>query len=292
MFFSIFKVYFMKSLALMSLLSLTSLSVLAESNLYKVTTGATGLDILAYSTGENVSEDEVDEAMVLSSQPSSYASTASSVMVAMLGEDIVPMSSCLAYINAGLGSGQDGVYQITNAGSSYPVYCDQTTFGGGFTLVVAQYESSPVAWSGDINGVYDVTLQNNTGFTLASSQIPSHSETGISQESWNGLSVANYFDFIYSTEDIPLQVIEDKDGVFYHVHRNSSYYYAYHDPEGKVRSGDPMWEDSLTIDQVGGRAFTYSFSPNNTEVTMRSYAYSGNDLWLVNVSGGFFVWVR
>jgi hypothetical protein len=240
----------------------------------------------------------IEPAMTVLLAPSTYPSTVNEAYVAVQDGSVVEMSSCKDYVDAGFGLGQDGVYQITNNGSTYPVYCNQTSFGGGFTLVAAQYEFSSVHWRGSNNGTYNPTLNLGNGFSLPDNQIPSHSVTGFSQEVSDGLSIPNYITFNYSTGDIPKTEVVGSNGLNYHIYRNQFRFYGDSDPDGilyNIADGSNVWDywrSMLTIDRAALRGDDFSFAPFAGRPDYRGLGYGGTSTYSVNVNGGYFIWVR
>jgi hypothetical protein len=274
------------------------------SNRYSTYIGEGFPQIEAGTTGVSSAsdEDEEDDSLILETVSSSFSVLNSSAWAAKKGDDIVSMSSCLDYINAGLGIGKNGVYQITNGGYTYPVFCNQTSFGGGFTLVAAQYEDFPVEWTGKNNGIenkmYDASLAFDIGFSLSSSQIPSHTSTGFSFEGTDGYNIPNYVNFNYTTGDISIsnQDITNQNGTSYHISRSSTAYYLNHDPDGGssslVTSSTDSYRNTLTIDRVGMLGRDWAFSPLQNTKNHRGYYYGGISLSETYQAKGFFIWVR
>ncbi|KAL9649459.1 hypothetical protein ABK040_000698 [Willaertia magna] len=60
----------------------------------------------------------------------------------------------------------DGVYWIKTA-TPFKVWCDMSSNGGGWTLVVAQYENDPiVSWAAGLSSSYDPTLSTKKSFVV------------------------------------------------------------------------------------------------------------------------------
>jgi len=202
-------------------------------------------------------------------------------------EPEVPASSCLD-LKTKKPQTASGVHAITMGGNSFDVYCDMETAGGGWTMVVAQYEHDPVTnWNEGIQSDYDPSLATQRTFVLSSTQIPSHTQTGFSQ----GLkaAVVDYATFQYSTGNIPKTLLMGTKGS-YHVARHSDHYYDWHDPEAGV-ANHPDWNQTLTFDQTGGRLFSWSFAPFSTDPSGRGYGLNGMQAGVADTFA-WTVWVR
>lgn len=223
-------------------------------------------------------------------------------------------SSCLEILNNNASTG-NGVYTINN-GSDYSVYCDMTTEGGGWTLIVAQYENGNVTnWNQGIQGNYDPSLSSQTSFVLNSQEIPSHTQTGF------GISLSEiegYIDFQYTTGNIGLTdvnytYIANQTTEVYQIHRDTSSFYGWHDPENSYfynltdnfyqhptipdyNSYD--WVNTLTINKKNSTVyseptnFAWAFSPNHQDAQSRGFAHHNTIIHLQTDSNPWLIWVR
>ncbi len=285
-----------KSLIVATLLSAiyASSAIALEQNLIRFFQPEPLPTIPANSSGVSITTpDELPApTLTLSLEPSSHNSTATQIYVAKLGTDIAPMTSCKAYIDAGLGEGMDGVYELNNGTTTYPAYCNQTAFGGGWTAVLAQYQNSPIAWTGGAQVKYDPLLTQGTGWSFTTSQIPVHNEVGFSQTSFDGLSIPKYLvNYSYTTGNIAKTPVFDNNGVAYHIHRDTGSYHEHHDPDLGLTSIS-YWNNTLTIDRAGRIGYDFAFSINAPYLSGRTFSYSGSIRHEQNVAGAYLLWVR
>lgn len=189
--------------------------------------------------------------------------------------------------------GQDGVYSAIVGGLNSTLYCNMTDQGGGWTLVLAQFENDYLNnWNEGIQSDYDPSLITKKSFTLNSSQIPSHSMIAISQSEIRNKSISFYFNTQYSTGDISLKVINDNNGLSYHIHRSSNSHYNNHNPEhGTIYYSPSTPHNTLTIDKFGGQFFTYSYSPNYSDSKIRGFGYEG-DRTRIDDNGAWLLFVK
>ena len=211
---------------------------------------------------------------------------------AAIGGEFQYSASCKEILEAGLSTG-NGVYTIDNGFKEYEVYCDMTTDGGGWTLVVAQFEQDPVTnWNEGIQADYDPTLSTNRGFVLNSAELPSHTQFAMAQSTTILNPSSDIINGVYSTSNIAKTVVQSIGGVSYHIHRNASLHYGSHDPESSsTATNHPDWRNTLTIDRVGQSGFDFAFSPNHNNYISRGYSFKGSR-WNSSESYSWSIFVR
>ena len=189
-----------------------------------------------------------------------------------------------------------GVYWLlrNDGTSSFPAYCDMTTDGGGWTMILAQYEASRTNdWNQGIQSNYDPTLVSKQGFVLNSNEVPPHSQVGFGQD-LNPTDI-DYVSFQYTTGDIPLTGLTGfKTGNLYYIYRNLINSYGSHDasPNGTLIALS-QWANTLTFDMDPGN-YSWAFSPNNNAQNnhLSGYAYNGSLLQQSTQNFAWTVWVR
>ena len=186
-----------------------------------------------------------------------------------------------------------GVYTIEpTPGNAFPAYCDMVSEGGGWTLVVAQYEHDPVLnWDEGIQADYDPSLASKKGFALNATQLPAHTQFALGKD----LLAADidYFDYTYSTGNLNLVLLTGRaTGLQYHLHRDLNGYQRYHDAEGGYQNFTNEYSNTLTADRTGGRMFTWSFSPKASTLSLKGYGYGGSALYSSSQDFAWTVWVR
>ena len=198
-------------------------------------------------------------------------------------------ASCKDILIATPGS-PSGQYTIDPDGTGpetpLSAYCDMTSSGGGWTRVVRQYESTPVAWTGGSNG---------SAYALSQAQIPAHTEVGFGKD--NVATFAAQVTMQYSTGTIALATVSGPGGDF-HVHRDYAGFHASFDPDSayyKIASnpGLAQYRDTLTINKVGLVSTNgWAFNSGNPSQAVRGYTmgdtYTGGSL----DAYAWSVWVR
>lgn len=203
----------------------------------------------------------------------------------------VSYSSCKEILDSGNSTGS-GIYSIIVNEQEFNVYCDMTSAGGGWTMVVAQFEQDPVTnWDEGIQSDYDPSLNSGKGFALSSQEIPSHTETAFGKN-----TVATDVDavtFNYTTGPISLTVVTSNlTGTSYHINRNLDSHYVYHDPDAFIGTNNPEWYETLTFDETVIRGHDWAFGPNVTSPDVRGYAHGGSKVSSTLESFAWTVWVR
>lgn len=205
-------------------------------------------------------------------------------------------SSCNDIITNGYAN-NDGIYAIGTNESNLNVYCDMTTNGGGWTMVLAQFEADPVTfWNEGIQTDYDPSLVSSKSFTLETSEIPEHNEISIGYTDITGLHPSQiYFSYKYTTGNIEKTLVTSNYNENYYIHRNSGLYFNYHDPDtNEYYSTNDYWFNTLTIEKIdtSKHSLSWAFSPKHTTQNFRGYAYNGVWYQNVDVLGAWTLWVR
>jgi hypothetical protein len=208
-------------------------------------------------------------------------------------------SSCKSILDSGNSVGS-GIYTIQPASSaeSFEVYCDMTSAGGGWTLVVAQFEVDPLKnWNEGTQTDYDPTLATRRSFTLSDVQLPSHQQTAFGK-GLNSVFI-DYANFTYSNGDLQKELLKGlRTGYEYHVARHAGGHFGGHNPEENfyVSGGDSyLWFNTLTFDRVGGRQRSWSFGPNggaDGEQRYPGYGMAGDHAYSTQDTYAWPVWVR
>lgn len=158
-------------------------------------------------------------------------------------------------------------------------------------MIAAQFETNPIGnWNEGLREDYDPSFSNSVSFVFSADEIPAHSQLGMGN-GFNSTST-NYFNFQYSTGNIPKQTIVGlNNGISYHIHRDENLHYANHDPESTGPGDDPVWNNTLTVDRVGGKYFSWAFSPTNPTRVYRGYSFLGERTY-TSETYPWTIWVR
>lgn len=188
---------------------------------------------------------------------------------------------------------KNGVYQVTINGNSTSLYCNMTYEGGGWSLIVAQFENDSATWNEGIQSDYDPSLISKKGFALNSNEIPSHSNFAISHSQYNAFNIPFYFNYVYTTGNIPMTLIKNNMNVNYYIHRSSSEYYGYQNPDTTETLIKTTYRaNTLAVDKTGGVHFSYAFSTNDPTNISKGYSYNGQYLQNTSETGAWLVWIR
>lgn len=208
---------------------------------------------------------------------------------------IIAYSSCKTLLNSGINT--NGIYWLDTDGSSgnhpFKAYCDMTTSGGGWTMVVAQYENDPVTnWNEGIQSDYDPSLATRKGFALNTAQLPADRSQIAFGADLNPTYV-DYSNFVYTTGAIPKTLLSGlKTSSSYHIHRDPNGYYSWHNPDESYFTGSD-WVNTFTYDKITIKGFSWAFSPNQNLIYARSYSMNGADLQTTYEPNlAWTVWVR
>lgn len=205
----------------------------------------------------------------------------------------VAAGSCLE-IQSKNPSMANGIYELTINEEKISAYCND-----GWTLVVAQFENSPVLWSGNMTH-YDPTLASKRGFAFPQNKLPKHSSFAVGQ----GTEIINRaMDAQYSTGDMGRAIVTDSDGTQYLVHRATTYFYGAHNPNNPIATSYLEWRNTLTMElyktspQKGSVLspkddFTWAFSPIQPSAISRGYSIRGVDHRATVGDFAWTVWVK
>ena len=204
--------------------------------------------------------------------------------------------SCKEILDNSASTG-NGTYTIDVDGYNGPqkpqtVYCNMTTDGGGWTMVVAQYEADPVTdWNEGIQSDYDPDLSSTKGFALSTGELPPHTEMGVGKDlDPTGIG---YFTYQYTTGDIAVTAITDQSANNYKIHRDVDGHYLNHNPDAAYKTTDPTYHNALTVEATASSSAdrTWSFAPLETSAANRGHGYLGNE-WGTSNSFAWTIWVR
>ncbi|ARN69880.1 hypothetical protein NI385_29400 (plasmid) [Vibrio parahaemolyticus] len=152
--------------------------------------------------------------------------------------------------------------------NAYVTYCNN-----GWTMVAAQRENSPVAWTGG-NYQYDLESIYNrgVGFAIPNEVLPIHTRWGVGQ---NGSVTVGFDSGRYSTGNMHATLYSG--GRAYIVHRSTGNHFRWHNPRSDLMS-EGQYNNTLTVEDFTGRYGSYyrwAFSPWHSAACSRGYALNG-----------------
>jgi len=181
----------------------------------------------------------------------------------LLGGQNNPAESCQAILTERPNAADDVYWLNSRSGSkAFEAYCDMTTDGGGWTLVVAQFDANQVTdWNEGIQPDYDPTLASRAGFALNLDELPAHSQVAFGRDLLP--TDIDYVNFEYTTGDIPLTELTGlKTGNTYYAHRDQTDFYRQHDATPSANTvANTVLNNTLTFDAEPG-IYSWAFSPN------------------------------
>jgi len=193
------------------------------------------------------------------------------------------------------------VHRIDPAGDGsgvLDVLCDMSTWGGGWTLVAAQFEGDPILWDEGRQADYDPTLASGASFALVGADLVTHNQVafGRAESTGAGSWDAAGLDYVHFTYDpaadyagVPLNGLATTRT--YQLDRHLAGVHNNHDPEQDLLTSAPEWHDTLSLDAAGGMVATWAFSPFYFTVEGRGFAFEGHRQTIAD-DYAWAVWVR
>ncbi|MEZ8293467.1 hypothetical protein AB6D11_06390 [Vibrio splendidus] len=169
---------------------------------------------------------------------------------------------------------------------NYTTYCN-----AGWTMVVAQRDNIPHAWTGSNYQGHNYAAVYGQGFTLPNSYIPVHSAIGLGRD---GSIIYPFTNGNYHTGDMH-QSVRHTNGNTYYIHRYKSSHYRSHNRHNwSTNVGE--YNNTLAMDintrsynsgQSGGNG-SWAFSPYASARCERGWAnvgnrYTSNEGWVYTV---------
>ena len=201
----------------------------------------------------------------------------------------------------------DSASGVKTLDSGIDVYCDMASDGGGWTMVVAQFEGTSISWSAGKGVNYDPSLSSGLSFALSNAEIPSHTETALGKSL--DATFVDYFDLSYQTGNIGLTLVNGKkSGRSSYIYRNATARYDggnagedYLCQGTCATSGGSAFYEAMTYDYAGGGGagfkawffmpFGHTHSEYGTEVNGASMG-SDWDLGTSSQTYAWTIWVR
>ncbi|TNF38356.1 MAG: hypothetical protein EP329_00705 [Deltaproteobacteria bacterium] len=180
----------------------------------------------------------------------------------------------------------------------FDALCDMTTYGGGWTLVAAQFEADPVLWDEGRQADYDPSLASAASFALVGADLVAHNQVAFGRAASTGpgtwdVAAVDYLHFTYDPAadyaEVPVNGLATTRS--YQLDRHLGGVHNSHDPEQYLQTVSPEWHDTLSLDAGGGMLYTWAYSPNYTTVEGRGFAFEAAR-YTAPDSFAWAVWVR
>lgn len=189
-------------------------------------------------------------------------------------------------------SGKDGVYEAILGGLNSKLYCNMSYNGGGWTLVLAQFEDDVEGWNEGIKSDYDPSLSTNKSFALNNAQLPEHTQISIGYQK----NIINSFNYTYNTGNLTLSnIIGLEDNKVYQIHRNNGHFFNWHDPERGIvyDSNYYYWRNTILIHPLNDNSsFYFAFSPNAIIKNEKGFSNNSLNLSATNENYSWSIFVR